>query len=85
MDAEDELDDDLLGAMDLDFLADQSTVQPKQEPKDEAVHIPDKFEFPFDPYDIQVGFMRSLYQTLEQGKIGIFESPTGTVSLLKNS
>lgn len=34
--------------------------------------------FPYDPYDIQLGFMRKLYETLEQGGIGLFESPTGT-------
>lgn len=38
------------------------------------------FGFPFEPYDIQKDFMQELYNTLEQGKIGIFESPTGTVS-----
>lgn len=36
------------------------------------------FPFPFTPYDIQEKFMSQLYQALEQSKIGIFESPTGT-------
>ncbi|CAF3922818.1 unnamed protein product, partial [Adineta steineri] len=36
------------------------------------------FGFPFEPYQIQVDFMRSLYSTLQQSKHGIFESPTGT-------
>jgi len=45
------------------------------------VEVPEKFEFPFEPYDIQQGFMRQLYTCLEQGRIGIFESPTGTVSI----
>uniref|UniRef100_A0A2H1W4V9 SFRICE_001346 n=1 Tax=Spodoptera frugiperda TaxID=7108 RepID=A0A2H1W4V9_SPOFR len=36
------------------------------------------FPFPFKPYDIQEKFMRELYFTLEQQKLGIFESPTGT-------
>jgi len=39
---------------------------------------PDKFKFPFPPYDIQEQFMRELFQVLEGGKLGIFESPTGT-------
>lgn len=39
-----------------------------------------EFPFPFTPYKIQQDFMESLYQTLENGKLGIFESPTGTVS-----
>uniref|UniRef100_A0A452UGB8 DEAD/H-box helicase 11 n=1 Tax=Ursus maritimus TaxID=29073 RepID=A0A452UGB8_URSMA len=37
------------------------------------------FPFPFTPYSIQKDFMAELYQVLEAGKIGIFESPTGTV------
>ncbi|XP_014394953.1 PREDICTED: probable ATP-dependent RNA helicase DDX11 isoform X2 [Myotis brandtii] len=36
------------------------------------------FPFPFTPYSIQIDFMTVLYQVLEDGKIGIFESPTGT-------
>ncbi|XP_022825597.1 ATP-dependent DNA helicase DDX11 [Spodoptera litura] len=36
------------------------------------------FPFPFKPYDIQEKFMRELYFTLEEQKLGIFESPTGT-------
>ncbi|KAK2491208.1 hypothetical protein MC885_014481 [Smutsia gigantea] len=36
------------------------------------------FPFPFTPYSIQKDFMAALYQVLEGGKIGIFESPTGT-------
>lgn len=37
------------------------------------------FPFPFQPYPIQEQFMEALYATLDQGKVGIFESPTGTV------
>ncbi|XP_013931765.1 PREDICTED: putative ATP-dependent RNA helicase DDX11-like protein 8 [Thamnophis sirtalis] len=36
------------------------------------------FPFPYTPYPIQEQFMAKLYQVLEMGKIGIFESPTGT-------
>jgi chromosome transmission fidelity protein 1 len=36
------------------------------------------FHHPYQPYDIQLQFMRDLYRTIEDGKIGIFESPTGT-------
>ncbi|XP_021041364.1 ATP-dependent DNA helicase DDX11 isoform X3 [Mus caroli] len=36
------------------------------------------FPFPFPPYPIQKDFMAELYKVLEGGKIGIFESPTGT-------
>ena len=41
---------------------------------------PEEFPFPFQAYDIQKDFMKQLYTTLEQGAVGIFESPTGTVS-----
>ncbi|KOO28545.1 pre-mRNA-splicing factor [Chrysochromulina tobinii] len=36
------------------------------------------FGFPFPPYACQLDFMRSLYQCLDDGGIGVFESPTGT-------
>ena len=41
---------------------------------------PGYFQFPFIPYEIQVEFMKELYSVLEKGGVGIFESPTGTVS-----
>ncbi|XP_068458600.1 ATP-dependent DNA helicase DDX11 isoform X2 [Clinocottus analis] len=37
-----------------------------------------QFPFPYQPYDIQEQFMQALYKVLDQGKVGIFESPTGT-------
>ncbi len=40
---------------------------------------PVKFPFPFEPYSIQQDFMTVLYTALENGQVGIFESPTGTV------
>ena len=39
---------------------------------------PEQFQFPFEPYDIQKDFMRELFNCLQAGKLGIFESPTGT-------
>ena len=36
------------------------------------------FHHPYQPYDIQKQFMLALYDCIEQGKVGIFESPTGT-------
>ncbi|KAF1985456.1 ATP-dependent RNA helicase-like protein chl1 [Aulographum hederae CBS 113979] len=36
------------------------------------------FHHPYTPYDIQLQFMSALYSCIEDGKIGIFESPTGT-------
>ncbi|OJJ61649.1 hypothetical protein ASPSYDRAFT_30129 [Aspergillus sydowii CBS 593.65] len=38
----------------------------------------EKFHHPYSPYDIQLQFMQSLYTCLEEGKVAIFESPTGT-------
>jgi chromosome transmission fidelity protein 1 len=36
------------------------------------------FCHPYQPYDIQLLFMSHLYQCIENGNVGIFESPTGT-------
>jgi chromosome transmission fidelity protein 1 len=36
------------------------------------------FHHPYQPYDIQKDFMHAVYDCLESGKVGIFESPTGT-------
>ncbi|NXU17824.1 DDX11 helicase, partial [Pardalotus punctatus] len=36
------------------------------------------FPFPYTPYRIQEQFMEALYGALQAGRIGIFESPTGT-------
>ena len=36
------------------------------------------FHHPYTPYDIQNEFMGAVYTCLEEGKVGIFESPTGT-------
>ena len=40
----------------------------------------DDIPFPFHPYPSQRLLMRDIYQTLEDGKVGCFESPTGTVN-----
>ncbi len=39
---------------------------------------PEDFSFPFTPYPIQRDFMEALFRVLEERKLGIFESPTGT-------
>ncbi|XP_055638817.1 ATP-dependent DNA helicase DDX11 [Toxorhynchites rutilus septentrionalis] len=36
------------------------------------------FNFPFSPYDSQLVMMRDIYKLIEDGKIGMCESPTGT-------
>ena len=43
-----------------------------------SVPVPD-IPFPFQPYPAQRALMQQLYRTLEQGHVGLFESPTGTV------
>lgn len=35
------------------------------------------FHHPFTPYEIQLQFMQALYGCLEDGKVAVFESPTG--------
>jgi len=42
------------------------------------------YEFPYPPYEIQLNLMSQIHETLAnpKRKIGIFESPTGTVFLL---
>lgn len=46
-----------------------------------ALHASKAFGFPFTPYSIQVDLMKAVFRCIEDGKVGIFESPTGTVSL----
>ena len=41
---------------------------------------PRDFHHPYTPYGIQETFMSTVYQVLQDGKVGILESPTGTVS-----
>ncbi|RMC02662.1 hypothetical protein DUI87_19850 [Hirundo rustica rustica] len=43
-----------------------------------AGRAPGRFPFPYTPYRIQEQFMEALYGALEAGRVGIFESPTGT-------
>lgn len=42
------------------------------------METPQEFPFPFPAYEIQKQFMKKLYECLESGKLGLFESPTGT-------
>ena len=45
------------------------------------LQTPDTFEaFPFLPYEIQLQLMQHLYGAIEDRKVTIVESPTGTVS-----
>lgn len=47
---------------------------------EEKLETPSTFLFPFTPYGIQQDFMTEIYSAIENKKLGIFESPTGTVS-----
>lgn len=40
---------------------------------------PKDFHHPYTPYGIQQQFMQHVYDTIEDGCVGILESPTGTV------
>lgn len=46
----------------------------EQTPKADEV----EFNFPFTPYPNQLKFSKELYKVIDEGNIGIFESPTGT-------
>ncbi|KAK5124527.1 hypothetical protein LTR85_001744 [Meristemomyces frigidus] len=39
---------------------------------------PTDYHHPYQPYDIQQQFMDAMYACIEDGNVGIFESPTGT-------
>jgi chromosome transmission fidelity protein 1 len=39
-------------------------------------HVTRDFHHPYTPYAIQETFMGTVYQVLEEGKIGILESPS---------
>jgi hypothetical protein len=49
----------------------------------EHVGTPETFSFPFPPYPIQLEFMKAVYEVIGHGKVGILESPTGTVSYVR--
>jgi Rad3-related DNA helicase len=50
----------------------------------ETQQISPTFHHPYQPYDVQLDFMRTLYSVLAKGnnQVGILESPTGTVRYL---
>ena len=37
--------------------------------------------FPYEPYPIQQDFMQALYEAIDKGQIGLFESPTGSAAM----
>ena len=56
-------------------------VPENMEPEETILEPPQEFPFPFTPYSIQKDLMHNLYVAIEEKKLGIFESPTGTVSV----
>ena len=45
----------------------------------QAIRFFQNYGFPYQPYDGQIKYMDALYKALQEGKVGILESPTGTV------
>lgn len=43
----------------------------------DAIEARRDFHHPYTPYSIQLEFMDALYEAVEDGCVGIFESPTG--------
>jgi chromosome transmission fidelity protein 1 len=54
---------------------------------EEGRHVTREVDFhhPYTPYAIQETFMSTVYQVLEEGNVGILESPTGTVCAVQIS
>ncbi|PVD35073.1 hypothetical protein C0Q70_06354 [Pomacea canaliculata] len=73
-------DDDELFSVIVDEECGKETTTQKVAEKENFgdCSVPTTFPFPFEPYQIQTDFMRQLYICLQEGKVGIFESPTGT-------
>lgn len=53
-------------------------VAPGEEPATAAPAAHRFSAMPYEPYDIQLGFMQTLYDTLEAGGVALLESPTGS-------
>lgn len=55
--------------------------KPTPNPPKMTSTAPTDFHHPYQPYDVQLDFMRTVYDVLEKGagQVGILESPTGTV------
>jgi Rad3-related DNA helicase len=49
---------------------------------EETLSIPLDFRFPYIPYPIQNELMKKIFEAIENGGLGLFESPTGTVSII---
>jgi hypothetical protein len=58
----------------------QERRQQPPSPHEERQQPSNEFHFPFDPYDIQTQLMKQMLTTIDNRHVGIFESPTGTVS-----
>ncbi|KAF5403806.1 ATP dependent RNA helicase DDX11 [Paragonimus heterotremus] len=79
--------DSLLASVELDDivvkhepLEDCQILDENTRPSSDRIPVPTTFpDFPYPtPYSQQISLMRSVYQTLEEARCGLFESPTGT-------
>jgi hypothetical protein len=48
----------------------------------DPIQMQREFHHPYTPYPIQLEFMNALYDAIEDGCVGIFESPTGGIELV---
>jgi len=64
----------LIGSQSASFMAASSTPagQDAKRPRGQP------FGFPFPPYGVQESLMSDIYRCLDEGGVGVFESPTGT-------
>jgi hypothetical protein len=61
-----------------DVLQDTAQTCAVKRTKHDATENEHPFGFPFPPYALQLSFMNELSRCLDEGGVGVFESPTGT-------
>jgi len=64
--------------MDIEEIKLKNEQCPAQVLDNSLAHRSNSFNFPFQPYDIQLKLMKVAYDTYENSKFALLESPTGT-------
>lgn len=57
-----------------------NTSEAEQEAREWALLMEKDYHHPYIPYHVQKQFMSTVFRCLDEGKVGVLESPTGTVS-----